>query len=321
MRMRRAQWLEKLRIPVKALQIGLFVILLIANFSILSDALRNGPTWFNDYGLYGMQYGGRQIFGELAPVYLQRDPRLTLFLSSVWANGADILANYFLTPEQLSRVQMGSVDTYLSEKRELDGNMVFVITKNEFNAVKESQVLKVRSLDGILPYPDGSPGFYIARLEYAPDADAIFAAEEEARRKLVEERIELLDQDVLAKYSPIDAGTLNDLFDGDSNSLIRGLEANPFVFILDFSKPIHIRGLLADFGSMDLNLKVLLYVEDSGEPITLSESFKGLSPDPHVEWTFPGGPYEDVVELRIEVLCLNESDEAKVHFRELKLIQ
>jgi hypothetical protein len=72
---------------------------------------------------------------------------------------------------------------------------------------------------------------------------------------------------------------------------------------------------------MDLNLKVLLLIEDTEEPIILSESFTGLSPDPHIEWTFPGGSFEDVVEMRIEVLSLNESDEAKVHFRELKLIQ
>jgi hypothetical protein len=35
------------------------------NVFMLRDALVNGPTWFKDYGLGGMQYGADQIFGEI----------------------------------------------------------------------------------------------------------------------------------------------------------------------------------------------------------------------------------------------------------------
>ena len=48
-----------------ALAVILFGVLAGYNVFMLRDALVNGPTWFKDYGLGGMQYGADQIFGEI----------------------------------------------------------------------------------------------------------------------------------------------------------------------------------------------------------------------------------------------------------------
>jgi hypothetical protein len=89
-----------------------------------------------------------------------------------------------------------------------------------------------QKVEQVVPYPDGTPGFYLARLQYAPDADQIFAAEQEARRQLVESEVTLDSKPMRMRYSQTDMGLPEQIFDGDKFTLIRGLEANPFILEL-----------------------------------------------------------------------------------------
>ncbi|TET99975.1 MAG: hypothetical protein E3J30_03410, partial [Anaerolineales bacterium] len=45
---------------------SIFGLMLVFHASMLSDALVNGPTWFDDYGMTGMQYGSQQVFTSAA---------------------------------------------------------------------------------------------------------------------------------------------------------------------------------------------------------------------------------------------------------------
>jgi hypothetical protein len=74
-------WLEKLilntgkalnaAVVYKTLAVALAVVLCWANLAMLRDALVNGPTWFQDYGLGGMQYGARQLFTEVRSYWMR----------------------------------------------------------------------------------------------------------------------------------------------------------------------------------------------------------------------------------------------------------
>jgi 4-amino-4-deoxy-L-arabinose transferase-like glycosyltransferase len=65
-------WLERWRLPHKAISIGLFTVLSIINIFMLRDVLVNAPTWYQDYGLGGLQYGAQQLFPKVAD-YLERE--------------------------------------------------------------------------------------------------------------------------------------------------------------------------------------------------------------------------------------------------------
>jgi hypothetical protein len=66
-------WLEGKGLPRRAAGIGLFALLTLVNFAMLRDALVNAPTWYQDYGLGGMQYGARQLFPYIQD-YLEANP-------------------------------------------------------------------------------------------------------------------------------------------------------------------------------------------------------------------------------------------------------
>lgn len=311
----------KLRLPKsppKGTHLALMLLLLIVNFAMLRTAVIDAPTWYKDYGLYGTQYGARQIFEALVPRLLNSGDQ-KVFISSVWANGADIFPRFFLTPEQQSRVSMGSIDTYLSHKVDFDASMRFILTSEEYEQVLKSGKMRVLGIENIIPFPDGRPGFYTLRLAYADNVDEIFRAEAEERKKPQVSTLWVWGQEVKILYSQIDAGEIKDIFDGDFYTLIRGIEANPFVLDMEFSQPLTVSGLKAAFGSMDFRITAYLYQQGTQKPVELSETFRNMPNDPQVEIHFDQ-QYTFVNRMRIEILDLNESENAKIHIREVKSI-
>jgi hypothetical protein len=308
----------KRRLSERVLAPALFVVLTIPSLLMLRDVLVNGPLWYRDYGLYGMQYGATQLFGDEIPRYLAEHPDNQVIVSPTWANGTDNFIRFFLPKDQQRRVQMLNVDYFMAARRDLNPNMVFVMPAYEYERARTSDRFKQVDVERILPYPDGTPGFYFIRLAYADDLEAILAREREVRSRPVTEEIELDGQLVQVSHSIFDGGQLRDLFDGDTYTLARGLEANPLVVELDFPEPRAIKALEGTFGSMDFALTAELTGEGMSEPVVYSETYRGLPPDPRVEMTFDRGP-EKVAKLRLAIQQLNAGEEVHVHVRELKM--
>ena len=139
-----------------------FLILSAASLAMFRDALTNGPLWFRNYGLYGMQWGAQQIFAIIRQ-YLQQSPQTRVYLTPTWANGTDAFRDYF-TPED-PRVQMETVDGLMDAKHALDDSMVFVVTADEYRRARASGKFKNLRMERTLKYPDGSDGFYFVRIQ------------------------------------------------------------------------------------------------------------------------------------------------------------
>jgi hypothetical protein len=310
----------KARLPYRTVTLTLFVGLAWANFALLRTALADGPLWFRDYGLYGMQYGARQLFEEAIPEYLARDSDTSILVSSTWANGADNFLRFFFTPKEQQRVRMDGVETYLFKIRPLDEHMVFVMTAAEYQQAKASPKFSSVKVEKVIPYPDGSPGFYFARLQYAENVEAIFAAERESRRQLASGTVKLDGQTVALRYSQIDMGAPNLMFDDDSFTLMRGLEANPFILEFTFPEPRRVSDLTADFGLVNVTLTARLYPEPHQDPAIYSATFlSAKSGNPQVDMRFTGAP-EKVTVLRLEILNIASGETANIHIRELHLL-
>lgn len=295
----------------------LFVALTVPALLMTRDALVNGPLWYRDYELYGMQYGATQLFGDEIPTYLREHPDRIVIVSPTWANGTDNFVRFFLSQDQQVRVQMSNVDYFMVARRPLDLSMALVMTQNEFDRAQASGKFKSIEVDRTVPYPDGRTGFYFVRLAYADNLDEILAKEREERSRPVAEQIELDGQIVDVLHSQFDIGLLPNAFDGDAFTLVRGLEANPLVFEFTFPQPRQISRLQATFASMDFTLTARLYTADVAEPIVYEQTFRGQPPDPTVALLFDQGP-TSVSRIRLEVLQLNAGTEVHIHVREIK---
>ncbi len=285
----------------------------VTSFSMLNDALVRGPLWYQNYGLYGMQWGTEQIYGYL-PEYLKQHPNARVFLSPSWANGTEIFNRFFIPNE--GRVQLANIDAFINDKRSLDPNMIFVMTPDEVDRANGSGKFQPIQVEQAIPYPNGANGFIFARLSYVPNVDQVFQAEKIARTRPVTSQVTIKGETVTINHSVFDSGEAKHIVDGDRFTLARGREANPLLVEFVYPTPRPITGLAADMGSMDFSLTVSLYATATSDPVTYTESYRGLPPDPHVEMTFPNAPPQ-VTKVRIEIKDLNAGEMAKIHVREL----
>jgi hypothetical protein len=310
-----ARWIDR-RITYTGTAIIAFALLSYANVSMVQDALVNGPTWYHDYQLGGLQYGARQVFAEVED-FVQHDPESRVFISPTWANGAHILQQFFV-PDQ-SNVHMGNAGVYLLEMRDdLDMSTVFVLTPEEYAEAMESEKVSVIKLERTVPYPDGRDGFYFVRLRYTEDAEDIFEEEREARKQPITDEVLIDEQEVEIQHPLLDMGEVENIFDGDTFTMVRTFEANPVLIVLTFPQPRLISGLSLTTGTMDIILTVRLFPEETKEPITYNQTYTGLPNDPTVDLTFSQGSIEAGA-IEIEIFGLLEDPSAKIHIREITL--
>ncbi|HEY3343738.1 MAG TPA: glycosyltransferase family 39 protein [Anaerolineaceae bacterium] len=306
-------WVEKHIHSYRVIAWAVFLILGLYNFQMLSDALRNGPLWYQDYGLYGMQYGGEQVFSAVAD-YEQAHPDAKISMSSSWANNADTLADFFLP--NLDHVKMDSVDTYTFSYQTIDPDQVFVLTAPEYAQAEQSHKFKQIQVKEMIPDPNGQPGFYLASLAYVDNIQEIFKADEEARRVPVDEDIIVGGQTVHIRHSQLDMGKIQDAFDGDPNSLIRTLEANPMLLDLTFPVERTLKGVIVRAGSAATLVRVTLTAPGSADPLVFTNQQPNTNGNKDIRVDF--GKALSAKEVRIEVQSTEEDQPAHVHVWEVQ---
>ena len=195
-----------------------------AQAAMLADALTNGPTWYRDYGLYGMQWGAREVFGEVGRLRKEH-PKALILLTPVWANGVDDLLAFFLPGNE--RIVVANVDWLRYERRDIPAETLAVMIETEYQAASADRRFAPLSLEKTIAYPDGRPGFRFVWIRYSADFDAVLAREREAWRRLVAEDVEIAGETARVSHSIFDVGEGRHLFDGDERSLVRTEKANP----------------------------------------------------------------------------------------------
>ena len=295
-----------------------FLILAGANVLMLNDALRNGALWFRDYGLGGMQYGAFQIF-DIMEQYRQIHPETKIIFSPTWANGGDVLPRFFI--DDFSSIQIGSIQGYILQKLPLDNNTLFIMTPLEYDTARASPRLTDINVEKIVPYPDGTPGFYFVRLRYADHVDEVFAAEKVARQALRESTLRIDGQDVRVRHSYLDGDfqdqSIAQVFDNDPLTLAKTFEANPFVIELTFPEPRMLNGFSIRIGAAKLQITLKCYSKPGTQPIVYKLEMQGTRRQPERSFDLPAPIRVQV--LQVEVLDPKPNDQTKVHVWDLKL--
>ena len=254
-------WLERRGVPRRWPAAALCVLLGLASFGMLRDALVNGPTWYQKYALNGMQYGASQVFSA-AENYSQKNPDRPIFISPNWTFQSQVVRSFFV-PEN-SPIEIGTPDAALINYQPQAEAATYVLIPDDYDKVVSSQLFKQVQVDQTLPYPNGQPGFYFVRLLYRDDAQAVFAQKEADRRKLVEEAMPLDSQNVIVRHTSLDMGPIGNIFDQDPNTLIRSQKINPLVIELEFAQPRSLSGVTLRLGSETVQASVTLYGDGPG---------------------------------------------------------
>lgn len=306
-------WLERLKISRKALAVGGFVLLAGVNGWMLRDALINGPTWYRDYGLGGMQCCAEQLFPVIKQT-LAEQPNAKLILTPSWANGTDVVARFYF--DDPLPFNLASIDGYIGEKREITDQTLFVLTRDEFEQAQASGKFQKIEILKTLLYPDGSPGFYFIRLRYVKNIDQIFEEERLNRQSLVTSQAVLEDgEDVQVLHSFLDMGTAQDVLDGNPETLIRSMESNPLRVQVTFPQARQLAGISVKIGGVASEVVVQVRAAESGESISYVISVP-QSPDPRwVDFDFDAP--QTIIWVEVAVRSVNDQEPAHVHVWEI----
>jgi hypothetical protein len=292
---------------------GIMLALTIFSVAMCLDAVREGPTWYPDYGLYGMQWGGRQI-SEKIETYLQENPDARLTLSPSWANNTDVIMRYFL--DDPLPITIGTPMEYNLYYQEIQPNQVFVICAEEYEWLRENPKFEEIKVLDRLKLPDGKAGFYFVKFVYSPEAKEIFAREMEERSKPEEVAFDLFGQRVQIEHSRLDLGTIANAFDGNPATPLRTLEANPLEIRVYFSEPIELQRVSALVGAPATRLSVQVTTPD-GETHIFSQEAGRADVVRQIGTDF--GKVLAAASLKIQVESLGEAEPTHVHLWELLL--
>ncbi len=277
-------------------------------------ALRDGPTWFSDYGIYGTQWGAPQLFAAIDEE-LESHRRRHVVMSPTWANDPDAFVAFFLDAEQASRVEMASIFSFLQAPRPIVPDVVVVLPDDEYRIAQASDKLELETLR-VIYLPDGKPGFHFLRVGYVPDATARFEADRQARLTLVESTVSVGGEELQVRHSTLDMGETPNAFDGDVATLVRGAEANPFSVEVIFPTPRSLKTVAVTTGSMDMALRTQVWPAGGGEPWVLDQTLSELADDPRIEVPLPGS-LPPTARVRFDIRNIHDGDVTHVHLREL----
>lgn len=302
--------------------LAVFGILAAMNLGLLNDALTHGPTWYDNYTLYGMQWGAKQLFVDEIPKLLKANPGAPIYVTHTWANGTDIFLRFFdMDP---ARVQPATVEGWINKKLPLNPNALFIMAPEEYEKARANPKFKRVTVVDTIPYPDGRPGFYVGRLEYADNVDVVFAAERAAQRQLVTDPVTIDGQVVQVAHTKLDMGNVQVMFDGNTGTVGRGIEANPLILDLKFPAPRALSGLTAYFGKANIRVTARLYANDAAQPIQYTTDFRfalagvEMPAGPPAEMNFERGP-DTVTRLTLEIAYPESDETAHGHVFDMKL--
>lgn len=308
-------WLQKKWQKLGTVTISIILFLLIAGFCflMLGDALINGPTWYDDYGLGGMQYGAQEVFTRAAEI-AREDPESSVLVSSTWANGTSVLMRYFTN--DLPNVRLENINSYGLEYKPLTRDKLFVMTGEDLVWIYGSGKFKNIEVEESILYPDGKSGFFFVRLDYVENIEEILEKERLARRELLTGTINLKGQEVIVKYPALDMNEIIHAFDGDTTTLVRTLEANPLRIVLTFPEPIVVQKITFWVGGIPTDVKASAISAD--EVLTTRTEHVETSPVTRAVVLDFGEPLT-MDSLELEILNSNDGEVSHVHLWEVVL--
>jgi hypothetical protein len=158
--------------------------------------------------------------------------------------------------------------------------------------------------------------FAFRQLSHVNHVDQPFETEKSLPPGLITDEISLGDETIQMTHSALDIGQPKDVFDNNIDTLMRGLDANPFILDLQFSQSQAIKGLMMDFGRMDFSIRIKVYGPGNTSPVSYAGEYRQQPPIPHLDMDFVDGPPQ-VKRIYIEIEQLLPPEEVHIHVREV----
>jgi hypothetical protein len=291
-------------LPAVVLLVGLFSV----NSYMLWDVLTNGTSWFDNNQANGVQFGADKLFTALKEE-LSVLPNSHAVISPEWAMIADLVARIYLG-DDLELIEFGSIYDYARKIHSIKDNTIFAITPEEMAFAQNNPKFSIIKILRVIPYSKTKEGFYLIRLKYAPNAQALIDAENAERRRLVHGEIVIDGQPVQIGYTQNASPSVDAVFDDNPDTLYKTAEINPAVFDLTFPEEREFHAISILHGLAPIELKVTFFPAQNYDAKKYTAQFTGESDQGS---TLELGQNIRALRVTIEVKVLNDDPLSIVH--------
>ena len=301
------------------LGVVLSAILFVALFGLNMD------RYFNQY-IGGLPYHNTSISAEIAAYADRLPPETRVYLAGCcWESSMPETPYVRLVVARPDKVQeLNPRDLTCDALQFLARPAVLVWSFHDQNPAPQLAKCQQWLPAQLFLSPRGWPVFYAAPLmpglplsqpdsQRPPPGDA-------PNEELVYGMVTLNGEPVGVRYSPIDMGQVVDIFDGKTDTLMRGRDANPLVIEVRFDQPHTFGAIGLDLATMpQFQVRVVLTAPD-GQVQTLVREYNNLPADPHIDLPLAEDSHKLSV-VRIEILDQRAKppEGYHVHIRELQL--
>ncbi len=252
--------------------LAIFVLFALFNISMMRDAVVNGPTWYDNYSLGGLQYGARQVFGK-AEELLDGRPDRQLYISNTWTNGTNTVGLFFFDDPLPFRLVDLPRDN-LKKKFPMPDDTMFILSREDYDSMLASNKFTNIQVSETIKWPNGRDGFYVLTADYVPNIDELFAAELAELRRPKEIRLSVSGFPATVFYPALDLGQIEHIFDANILTLGRTYEGNPANFKIVFDEDATAAGLTFDVRDRAADISATVQTTD-GQVIDGFGSYNG----------------------------------------------
>jgi len=138
--------------------------------------------------------------------------------------------------------------------------------------------------------------------------------------KSAQTRVVIEGKPIDVRASELDMGRIEEIFDGNVSTLMRGKSANPFIIELNYMEPRDVALVSISLASMENTEIKLIATKPNNEQVTTQLQWREVRVEPTLELELPGGPHK-VIALRIEILDRRPppGEGFHTHVRELRV--
>jgi hypothetical protein len=306
------------RVRYEAVALSAFAVLAAANIFMLRSALVDGPRWYRDYGLYGMQFGARQVAAGVEDVW-RDNPNAEVLISPTWTNGGDAVFYFLLNGD--TRFELTGLEDFRTGQRDLPaGGIVFVLTGEEYERVARDSAFEDVRVTKTIRAPDGSDAFHFVELRVSEKAALIAELERLDRLRLVTSAVDINGERVEMTRSQFDIGSTDALFDNDTFTIGRTREGNPVRFELNYPSPHTFTSLRMTLGAHGVDVSVALYNADGRSAGLYEASYENPNTNLEVDVPFEGAP-PGVTRVVITIRDKLELPEYHIHIHEMDVLE
>jgi uncharacterized membrane protein len=143
---------------------------------------------------------------------------------------------------------------------------------------------------------------------------------EAAEGQLTAQWMTMGGQLVLVRFSVLDTGRIEDAMDGNFNTLMRGLDANPFVLEFEFDEPQIASSVYLTLAAIqEFTVRTTITYAD-GSSLPIEQEFMGMESDPTAQIGLPPGELPiALIHIEIEDPRAKPEDGYHIHLREIVL--